>query len=457
MRRIAALGILILSGCSMVPAAPLPPLGEAATAPLLDETAVRAALASGANPLLAGVEIDLSDGVDPVELGALAVVLNPELAALRLRRAEARAGVLTARLLPNPELDGSAAEPSGRGSSGLSTAYDLALSLSTRRILTRGSRTRAADARARAVDLEIVWREWELAQRARLAALQLGWLRVRDGIASRELELETNTTDSLERAVASGDATITQLGVQRASLETVRSAVADLDRLRAKARAQITALLGGASWSQLSLARPDPPRAFPPRRSLAALLPDCLAQRIDLAALRAGYSAEEADLRTAILEQIPDVRVGISSTRDEASLKFFGGAVSLGIPLFDRGQGRIARRRATRARLAAEYRARILSVRSSLEGVLDLLSVTEARLPELRRSIERLTRIEAAEQASAARGDIDLLSYQTVRLAIFDQRLRVASLAGARAEAQVALDTACGTGLARQAEESQAP
>jgi len=451
----AALGVVTLCGCSWYQAAPLPTLEQAASTPRLDEPAIRAALASLGNPLLDGIRIDLSDGADPVEFGALAVVLNPDLEAFRQQRAEAHAGILSARLLPNPDLDLVATQPYGQGSSGLITTHDIALSLGTRWLLTRGSRIEAAGSRAREVDLAIVWREWEVAQRARLAALQLAWLRHRHDIASQELEIELTTTRSLEGAVASGDVTLTQLGVQRAALETVRAAVTELEQGQARTRAQITELLGGATWAQLALSLPAEPGAFPPRPSTAELLPGCLAGRIDLAALREGYAAQEAELRQAILEQIPDVRVGLSSSRDETSLNFFGGAVSLGIPVFDRGQGNIAQQRATRERLAAEYRARALSVRSTLDGILDLLATTEARLPELRDSIGPLTRIEAAEREAAGRGDVDLLSYQTVRLAILDQRLLVASLSQARAEAEVALDTACGAGLATRHEEEE--
>ena len=457
MRRMAALGILALCGCAWYHPAPLPTLQQAAAAPRLDEAAIRAALASLANPLLDGVRIELSDGADPVEFGALAVVLNPDLEAFRQQRAEAYSGILTARLLPNPDLDVAANQPHGTGSSGLTTAYDIAVSLGTRQLLTRGSRIEAARSRAREVDLAIVWREWEVAQRARLAAVQLAWLRHRHDIASQELELALTTTRSLEGAVASGDVTLTEMGVQRAALETVRAAVTELELGQAKTRAEITDLLGGAKWTHLALPPPVEPRAFPPRSSADELLPGCVAHRIDLAALREGYAAQEAELRQAILEQIPDVRVGLASSRDEASLKFFGGAVSLGIPVFDRSQGSIAQQRATRERLAAEYRARALSVRSTLDGILDLLATTEARLPELHDSIEPLTRIEAAEREAAARGDVDLLSYQTVRLAILDQRLLVASLSQARAEAEVALDTACGAGLATRHEEGEEP
>jgi len=52
--------------------------------------------------------------------------------------------------------------------------------------------------------------------------------------------------------------------------------------------------------------------------------------------------------------------------------------------------------------------------------------------------------IEQSEQTAAERGDVDWLSYQTVRIALLDQRLQAASLAQAREEALVGLDTACG-------------
>jgi len=444
---LASLVALVGSGCAWYRPAPLPPIEDAARAPRVEEAAIRASLAALANPLLSGVEVDLSNGADPVEFGALAAVLNPDLAALRYQRAQTRAEVLTARLFPNPEISVTANDPYGRASRGLRVARDIAVSLGTRALLTRGARIDASRARVTEVDLSVAWQEWQVAQRTRLVALRLAWLRHRHDIAARELEIAQRTTLSLEHALESGDTTFTQLGVQRAALETVRAAVSDLERSLAHARGEMSALLGGAEWRQLSTPSPDEAAGLPQRPTVEDLLPQCLSQRLDLAALRAGYDAQEADLRRAILEQIPDVRVGLGSTRDETSLKFFGGTVSLDVPLFDRSQGRIELQRATRERLAAEYRARALAVRSTIVGTLDLLGTIEARLPDLRDSLKPLVDIEASERGAAVRGYIDLVSYQTVRLAILDQRLLGARLSQARAEAQVGLDVACGARL----------
>jgi outer membrane protein TolC len=118
--------------------------------------------------------------------------------------------------------------------------------------------------------------------------------------------------------------------------------------------------------------------------------------------------------------------------------------VSLGLPVFDRNQGGVALARATRARLRDEYTARATQIRSSVDDLLGLLGVFARRLPEVRAAIVPLAAIEKAEQTGAESGDIDWVAYQTVRLALLDQRLQDASLAQARAEALVGLDTACG-------------
>jgi cobalt-zinc-cadmium efflux system outer membrane protein len=441
---IAAAVAVAFWGCSSYQPAPLPDLEAVAEASSLEAASQRAEELAASNPLLREIRIDLSDGLSPEEAGTLATALNPDLQALRRQSAEAEADLLAARILPNPEISGEASDPHGAGSAGLTTAYNLVVSLSTRTLLTRAARVGAARAGLQEVDLGNAWQEWQVAQKARLEALRLAWLRHRLAIASEELGLETAAAELLEGALASGDTTLTQVGVQRAALEKVRAAVAELEQAEAQSRGALAALLGDADLTGVELVRAPLPSTFAPRESVAAVLPRCLGNRLDLAALRQGYRAQELRLRQAILEQIPDVTVGFIASRDEARLKFLGGMVSVGVPVFDRNQGRVARERATRDRLAAEYRARALAVRATLHGILEMLAVIEKRLPELRDSIQPLAEIEAAEREAALRDDVDRLSYQTVRLALLDQRLLIASLSQARQEAVIGLDTACG-------------
>lgn len=438
---------LATSACSFYRPAPLPALTTLSQVPALDEVGIRAAGASLANPLLSSVRLDFGDGLDPEEVAILAVVLNPGLAALRHRHAETRAGLLTARLLPNPEFSGDASAPAGTGSRGLTTAYGFSVSIGTRSLLTRRDRIQEARTTLQQVDLGIAWREWQVAESARLEVIRLAWIRRRLALASQALNLESITISLLDRAVAAGDAAGPTLALLRVDLETRRATVTDLEHAEVRSRGHLSALLGDAPLSELSLNRPESQGGPRPSQSFSAVLPACLARRLDLAALRRGYAAQESRLRRAILEQLPNVNVGLSRTRDETSLGFLGGLVSVGLPAFSRNQGGVARERATRERLAAEYRARVLAARAELREILDLLGVTGRRLGELQSSIGELARVEAAERAAAAEGEVGQLEYQTLRLGLLSQRLSIATLSQFQEEARVAFDVICGVRL----------
>ncbi len=434
-----------LAGCATYQPAPLPTLDSLATPPALDESALRARAASWHHPLVPAVPLDLADGIDPAEAALLAVLLDPTLGAARDTRQEAEANRITAELWPNPSFDTEVDHPYGSGSPGLANVVNLALSIDLRQLVTRGARVRGARADVEQVDLGVTWQEWQVAQQARLLAVRLGWLERRLAILGDELALEERTQQRIDEAVRSGDATYEQLGVQRASVETIRRDLIDLEQTAVATRTALRALLGEPGGPPLQVTAPaSPPEPIPAPPQQETIVPQCLGARLDLAALRAGYQAQDERLRQAILEQLPNVTLGLVHQRNESSLSFFGGLLNLGLPVFDRNQGGVALAGATRARLRDEYRARATEVRSSVDNLLHLLGVLARRLPQVQAAIAPLARIESAEQSAAESGDVDWLSYQTVRIALLDQRLQAASLAQARAEAMVGLDTACG-------------
>ena len=297
------------------------------------------------------------------------------------------------------------------------------------------------------MDLGIAWHEWTVAQDARLLAVRLAWLQRRLEIVRQEISFQGDTERFLERAVAAGDATLPQLGVQRASVEAVRREANNLEQAQTESENALLALLGRPGGLALDVA-PVPaaaanaPIAPVPTPDVAA----CFDRRLDLDALRRGYEAQEARVRLAVLEQFPAVTIGVSGQRNESSVRFLGGFVSLALPVFDSGRSAVALADATRSRLRHEFESRAAAARDEIEGTGAMIALLERQIPAVRASLAPLASIEEKERAAAARGDVDRLAYQTVRSSLLDQRLQDAALSQALAEAQVALDAACGGG-----------
>ena len=73
------------------------------------------------------------------------------------------------------------------------------------------------------------------------------------------------------------------------------------------------------------------------RRSV--LSADFEQRRLDLAALRLGYSSEEATLRAAVRGQFPRITLGLTRASDNTNLKSLGPNAVFDLPFFDRNQG----------------------------------------------------------------------------------------------------------------------
>lgn len=448
---------LLLAGVALAAAGcyqpePLEPASAVAAPPPLDAARLTVRAESLKRPSLRSVRVDLSDGLNPDESAVLAVLLNPELRADRARHGEAEAQVVAAGVLPNPVFSAELDHPYGSGSAGLTNILNLSLALPLRGFFARGAKRGAAKAELARVDLGIAWREWQVAEQARLDSVRLGWIDVRLKIAREELAFDEQTAKTLERASASSDATLEQIGVQRAALESARRAVDALERAQVSTEGDLVALLGAPKGLTLSAVNPPLPRApTPSLPDASALAPSCIEHRLDLEALRRAYAADEERLRQAALEQFPNVTIGVEQQHNENANNFIGGFVNFELPIFNHNQGPVAVGRATRARLRREYVARVTATRAVVVRLVALSRLLERQIPEVHASIAPLENIEQHERDAVDRGDISRLSYQTVREALLEQRLQEATLSQELAESEVALETECGGPVATPA------
>lgn len=434
----------LLAACATYHAAPLPGRDALASPAPLDLPRLRVAAAELHHPLLAPITLDLAHGLDPDQAAVLAVLLNPQLRAERDAHGEAEAQLVVAGLLRNPDFSFEATHPSSSDPTPLVNTLAASVAFDLQSLRTRGAKRAAAQAELAQVDLGIAWHEWAVAQDARLLTVRLAWLRRRLDIVRTELAFQEETEKFLERAVAAGDATLPQLGVQRASLETVRREANGLEQAQSESESILLALLGRPAGLRLDVAPvPATTAGAPVAQAAAPDMAACLDHRLDLDALRRGYDAQEARVRLAVLEQFPALTIGISRQRNESSVRFLGGFVSLALPIFDSGRAGVALADATRTRLRHEFDARAAAARDEIAGTGAMIALLERQIPTVRASLAPLASIEERERAAAARGDVDRLSYQTVRSSLLDQRLQDAALSQALAEAHVALDAAC--------------
>ena len=376
------------------------------------------------------------------EVTALAVSRNPDLLAARAKTGVAEAQLVQAGVLPNPSLTG-AFLPLLSGS-GSVPAWNLGLSQDIKALIVLKPKRRSAKDSLYQVRADLLWQEWQVAGQARQLAgdIVLGE-RLRP-MLEQAYELMAKRYAANRKAVEAGNSTLSTLAPSAAALQSARAALLQQDQAQLANRHKLNALLGIAPDVTVPLADAIDLPPFDPAgiRAMLATLPQ---RRPDLLALRAGYAAQDEQLRVAILSQFPDLVLGASVSSDNSKVINGGPDVQLGLPVFDRNQGNIAIARATREQLNREYAARLAAVTGEVGGLLSerdqialQLAAAHHDLDEARGAAERAAKAFAADTLDE-RAFVDLLSTRfskeqevmTLELALFDRQVAIQTLIGA--------------------------
>ncbi len=438
------IGLLVLSSCTAYHPLPLTPEAVEAWLQPPDMTELRILAREIEHPLLPAVELNPDEGLSPDGAAVMAVILNPSLRALRSRKALADAQLLEAGLLPNPELSYSLDVPTGGDTKATVNAFGVELSWDLTALLSRTPRVAEAKAHRAAVALDVAWQEWQTAQAARSAVLQLAVLRSRVSLAEEVLQdLEQNLLQ-VKTAVAAGAMTISVLATAQTARRQAEENLLDLKKQAGQSSLQLRRLLGLAADSPIRLHR-DIARPFPVDLPTDAVLLDGLERRrLDLLALHCGYLSQEAAVRAAIMGQFPRISIGPTLSRDTDNLRTTGFGLSIELPIFNRNQGQIARERATRQALFDEYANRLFEARSDIGLIVSGLRFLNQQLVSARDSVSGLETLAGNYRSALAEGRIDALTYRTARSELAIARMKVLDLQGQLAQTVVALQLATG-------------
>lgn len=427
----------VLAGCVAYRPATLPARPDL-------KTSVGGLILPGAHlaplPAMPPRKIDLGGTLDATDVAILAVLNDPGLQARRTGRRVAAAGLFAAGLLPDPVLSVSRSHPSG--ATGARPGSSIALGEALVPLVTRGDRIRAAQAHLREVDLTLLWRSWQVAQRAR-------WL-VAEIVAGRQLRAAerkarataTGWREALLRLGSARDASAAELAQAEAQLQRLTGDAAATERKLNDAEHHLHTLLDLRPGARLRLrASPSPHIGTAAIASAVRNLPH---RRPDLLALAAGFRSKDAALRAAIAAQFPAITLNFLRESDVEGVTSLGLGLTLRLPLFDGNRGAIRKAEADRAALQAAYRARLDRATgdvSRLEGDYRILDREVTRLrsqqPLVQGNEERL-------QQLAASGAADRV--ESLRLAMQRYRARRREIAARLAlrKSTIALETMLG-------------
>ncbi len=432
------LGIgLILGGCATYSALPLGDgQGAASVAQLTAPTSAMPL------PELVTHRFDPSDGLDATEVAMLAVANSP---ALKLKRDElglARAQSFAAGLLPDPQLSLGEDFPQ-HSAPGLTTAFNLGITQDITALLTRSSRTAEARSHVNQVNLDLLWAEWQTVTQARQLFDQITSLTAQQ----RRLQIEADALAPVDRfvqmALQAGNLTYDTASAGLNADAEVRKRVSDTSVQLHQAQSDLHVLLGLAAGSPIDLvatATPAPPSA----RQIQRALTELPARRPDLLALQAGYAAQNAKLRGAILAQFPALTLGFNTARDTSAVYTKGFSIGITLPLFNRNRGNIAIERATRVQLKDAYGERVLTARSDVQRLQADLATLEHQRAQLIAHVRQLdTSLRAAETAWREQL-LDWPTYLTIRSNVLNADLELLNFRQQQATAAIALQALLG-------------
>lgn len=392
-------------------------------------------------PFLAGKPVDVSQPLDRDALGLIALLYNPDLIALRKKTGVAEAQLLDARLIPDPSFGISADRVITGPPTALPGTIVAQIAQDINSLRSRGARVDAAQEGVNQVRLDLAWAEWQVVEQVRLLGVRVSYLQRIAELAEANRADAENLLQRTLRAAGRGDIPPVQLqAVRIAALDAAdRAYTAQIDLTGAQQ--DLRRQLGASPDFAVTLAVPADTPVAP---ALPAITDAAIEERLDLAALRAGYASQEAKVRQAIINQFPSLNLGFSVQRDNSDNGIIGALLDFTLPLWNRNRGQIAIERATREALRAEYEARLFAVRADLAQSLALIAELQREEARLSAEIAPLQQFSDATSRAAGRGDLPLATAMTARQSLRDKQLLLASVQQSLAEQYIALELASG-------------
>lgn len=438
---------LPLGGCTTYRPVPLTSEVVQADLQVPEMEKVRVFADSLKHPLLQPISFDESDGLSPGELAILAVIANPTLRAVRDRRGIALAQLLQAGILPNPQLSYDLGIPIGGNTQGKVNSSGLGFGWDITSFISRGARLDATKAHAAAVDLDVAWQEWQVAEAARLHAYRSIITEKRLVVAKQaKLALE-QLLEAIQKGVSVGMKTALDLSIVEARMQKAQLAVLKAQSSVAQERLALNRAIGFPPEKFITLENDIPQPILGGIPSVKDLTYSIEQRRLDLLALKLGYQSQEAKVRAAIRSQFPNINLGMTGSRDTDKLQTIGVGLNIELPFFDRNQGHIVEERATRKQLHDEYAARVFEARADIARLVTAMRETQKQIAVIDESLSVTRELADSYRQAAGVGQVGVLSYYEVLNTLYEKKITRIELKQRMIDLGIALEIASAHGF----------
>jgi cobalt-zinc-cadmium efflux system outer membrane protein len=327
----------------------------------------------------------------------VALLNNRELQARFEEIGIAQADVIEAGLLSNPSFAASFRFPN-RPPSGTNIEYSLAQNFLE--LIMIPLRKRIANAQLAQVETRVADEVLEFVAKVKTAFYNA---QARQQMLDRlRVVAETNDTaaEFTKRLHDAGNTSDLELANQQGSSEQSRLEVVQTELQLRRDREQLNRLLGLSgpeiNW-QMSDHLPELP---PTETSLQNLETRAVAQRLDLKALRMRLDVigQSLALRTKTRYVPMEIKLGVDTERETDGQRLTGPTLDIELPIFNQGQGEIAKLAAQFRQAQRELEAREINVRSEVReardqmiAARDLTAHIEKRLLPIQQQALKLT------------------------------------------------------------------
>jgi len=425
------------AGCATYHPLPLPTAPHLATG--LDQLDLTIPAIPGGAP--AG-RVDVSRPLEIDQIGLLAILNDPELRAQRGERSLAEATQRQTSLLPNPSV--SINWEALLGGPGTQPAWSVAMTEDITSLITYRRRVRAARAQTAQVKANQLWAQWQVAQNARVLAIDAYWGDQSIALASSEQRLIESDVSAVRQAVAAGNLDNTALAPLLTTQATLDQSLIALQVARENTWKQLDGLLGLAPGARFAIAAPRDVSVPADMETLIESLPS---RRPDLVALQLGYHSADESLRAAILAQFPALALGPIWEQDTTNIRSMGPTATFEVPLFNRNQAQVAQARATRLMLRDQYQARLDTALGEVRALQAFIARTDSDITRSRAAADSSGQLAGAARDAYRQGNLDQRSLADFESAALERRLETVALQRTLAEAQVSLTVLLGIGL----------
>jgi outer membrane protein, heavy metal efflux system len=433
---LAVLGAALIAGCAIYHPLPLPQRPDLAGR--LGELRTRIPAAPGETPRTIATDSPLA--VD--DIGWLAVLNDPDLRAERGTMDLARAGLLEASLLPNPSA--SVSYTPILGGTDIAPAWAASLTEDVRAILTYHTRKKAARLQVGQVNADLLWQQWQVAQQARILAVDLYWGGRAAALANRQLQVLDREVRDVQAATRSGALDLTALAPLLSAKAGAAQTAAALNLAQLQGWQQLDALLGLQPQARFAIATP---RLAPLPPDLDRLIAGLPTRRPDLVALQLGYRSADQSVRSAIIGQFPAFVAGYNWGQDTTNVRSGGPAIAFDVPIFDRNQGQVAQARATRLQLHEQYEARLDAAVGAARGLVSQIHRLTADALQAEQAAAAAEAQSTSAQRAYAQDALDQRSLADFQSTALQRRIEAIALERSLAEARITLTVYLGLGL----------